>query len=182
VRAKAPPDLKCSTKKAALHPRLTKLGWIRLCETDRSNASRGDVDTASKLMQNALRIISRDPNEEVLLANLAVECADDSHALDRGQPLATLCLRAIAALQGIDGRRSADARRRVWAAIGVIVDDLSAPVLPSVRGFRIGAISRSSSTERPTGLSQLPPAARRKLLSYRWIPLRAASIPARIRV
>jgi Protein of unknown function N-terminus (DUF3323) len=131
-------------------------------------------------MQNALRIISRDPNEEVLLANLAVECADDSHALDRGQPLATLCLRAIAALQGIDGRRSADARRRVWAAIGVIVDDLSAPVLvfnlPSVRGFRIGAISRSSSTERPTGLSQLPAAARRKLLSYRWIPLRAASI------
>jgi uncharacterized protein (TIGR02679 family) len=91
--------------------------------------ARGDVETASKLMQNALRVVSRDPNKEVLLANLAAECADDSHALDRGQPLAALCLRAIAALHGIDGQRSADARRKAWAAIGVIIDDLSAPVL-----------------------------------------------------
>lgn len=57
------------------------------------------------------------------------ECAGDSHALDRGQPLATICLRAIAAVHGIDGQHSADARRKAWAAIGVIIDDLSSPVL-----------------------------------------------------
>ena len=80
-------------------------------------------------MVDAMRVISRDPGEEVLLANLAADCTSDSHCLDRGQPLATLCLRAIAAVYGIDGQRSADARRKAWAALGVIVDDLSAPVL-----------------------------------------------------
>jgi uncharacterized protein (TIGR02679 family) len=54
---------------------------------------------------------------------------DDSHALDRGQPLATLCLREVAALYGVDGQRGAEARRKAWMAAGGIIDDLSAPVL-----------------------------------------------------
>jgi uncharacterized protein (TIGR02679 family) len=32
-------------------------------------------------------------------------------------------------LYGIDGQRSPNARRKAWAAVGVIIDDLSAPVL-----------------------------------------------------
>jgi uncharacterized protein (TIGR02679 family) len=32
-------------------------------------------------------------------------------------------------LHSIDGQRSADARRKAWAATGVVIDDLSAPVL-----------------------------------------------------
>lgn len=107
------------------------LSWIDALGRDGSlkRLAHGDVATAAKLMRNALRVISRNRNEEVLLANFAAECAGNSHALDRGQPLATLCLRAIGALHGLDGQRSADARRKAWAAIGVIIDDLSAPVL-----------------------------------------------------
>ena len=107
------------------------LSWIGALVRDGSlkRIARGDLATAAKLMDDAMRVISRDPSEEILLANLAAGCGGDSHALDRGQPLATLCLRAIAAVHGIDGQRSADARRKAWAAIGVIIDDLSAPAL-----------------------------------------------------
>ena len=107
------------------------LTWISALVRDGSlkRIARGDLATAAKLMEDAMRVISREPSEEVLLANLAAQCVGDSHALDRGQPLATLCLRAIAAVHGIDGQQSADGRRKAWAAIGVIIDDLSAPVL-----------------------------------------------------
>jgi uncharacterized protein (TIGR02679 family) len=90
---------------------------------------KGDAADAASLMEDALRVIARFPCRDVLLANLAAECLGDSHALDRGQPLGTLCLRAINVLHGIDGQHSAEARRQAWAAAGVIVDDLSAPVL-----------------------------------------------------
>jgi uncharacterized protein (TIGR02679 family) len=91
--------------------------------------SHGDPVSAAILMESALRVVLRSPHEEILLANLAAELAGDSHALDRGQPLATLCLRAFAALHGIDGQRGVEARRKAWMAAGVIIDDLSAPVL-----------------------------------------------------
>lgn len=90
---------------------------------------RGDLGTAGEWLDRAIQILKRNPSDEVLLANLGAACAGDSHALDRGQPLATLCLRAIALMHGIDGQRSAEARRKAWAAVGVVIDDLSAPVL-----------------------------------------------------
>lgn len=107
------------------------LSWISALVRDGSlkRITHSDLAVATRLMEDAIRVVSRDPSEEVLLANLAADCTSDSHSLDRGQPLATLCLRAIAAVHGIDGQRSADARRKAWAAIGVIIDDLSAPVL-----------------------------------------------------
>ena len=110
---------------------LHQQGWIAALARDGSlkRLVRGDLAMAGRLVERAIRVVSRDPREEVLLANLAAAVAGDSHALDRGQPLATLCLRAIATLHGIDGQQSAGARRKAWAAIGVIIDDLSAPVL-----------------------------------------------------
>lgn len=107
------------------------LRWIDALAQDGTlkRLSRGNPEVASNLMDCAWRILSRTGENEILLANLAADCAGDSHALDRGQPLATLCLRAIAVRHGIDGQRSANARREAWAAMGVIIDDLSAPVL-----------------------------------------------------
>lgn len=107
------------------------LNWVNALAGDGTlkRLSRGDIVLAAKLLDSAFRVLGRSPREEVLLANFAAHCAGDSHALDRGQPLATLCLRAIAAAHGIDGQCSAEARRKAWAAVGVIIDDLSAPVL-----------------------------------------------------
>ena len=91
--------------------------------------SRGSPLEAERLLDGAFRVVGRSPGDEVLLANLAAACFGDSHALDRGQPVATLCLRAIKFMYGIDGLGGAEARREAWAAAGVIIDDLSAPVL-----------------------------------------------------
>ena len=73
------------------------LGWVDALAHDGTlkRLSRGDPNTATNFMTSAWRIVSRKPGTEVLLATLAAECTGDSHALDRGQPLATLCLRAI---------------------------------------------------------------------------------------
>jgi len=112
-----------------LQPRL--MGWINALARDGTlkRLTQGDVVTAANLMLSAWHIISRTRGPDILLASLAAEHTGDSHALDRGQPLATLCLRAIAILHGIDGQLSANARRVAWAAVGVVIDDLSAPVL-----------------------------------------------------
>lgn len=121
--------LNASRARCAAKPALVE--WVDLLARDGTlkRLSRGDVTTAANLMTSAWRVISRASEPEVLLATLAAEGAGDSHALDRGQPLATLCLRAIAVSHGIDGQRSASARRQAWAALGVIIDDLSSPVL-----------------------------------------------------
>ena len=110
-------------------PALVK--WVDALASDGTlkRLARGDLVTAGEWLDRAIQILERNPHDEVLLANLGADCAGDSHALDRGQPLATLCLRAIAIMHGIDGQRSAEARRKAWAAVGVIIDDLSAPVL-----------------------------------------------------
>jgi len=107
------------------------LEWINAMARDGTlkRLSGGDFAVADKLIESAFKVLGRNPDEEVLLANLSAHCAGDSHALDRGQPLATICLRAIAAIYGIDGQRGVEARRKAWAVAGVIVDDLSAPVL-----------------------------------------------------
>jgi len=107
------------------------LNWINSVAGDGAlkRLARRDLAIAAKLMEDAISVSLRDPSQEILLATVAAENVGDSHALDRGQPLATLCLRAIAAVHGLDGQRSAGERRKAWAAIGVIIDDLSAPVL-----------------------------------------------------
>jgi len=60
---------------------------------------------------------------------LATRTTGDSHALDAGKPLSALCLQAIAQQQGLKLSRSADCRRQLWDSVGVVVDELSAPVL-----------------------------------------------------
>jgi uncharacterized protein (TIGR02679 family) len=88
-----------------------------------------ETGTAQRLLDQCRAILAGAPHNDLLLASLAVQSTGDSHALDRGRPLGTLCLRAIAERHGVDGTANADARREAWAAIGVSLDDLSAPVL-----------------------------------------------------
>lgn len=119
-------------ERSAGHPELTS--WVDSLAGDGTlkRLSRNDLATAENLLERAWRAITwsdHAKSEEILLANLAAQCSGDSHALDQGQPLATLCLRAILAMHGVDGQRNAEARREAWAALGVIIDDLSAPVL-----------------------------------------------------
>jgi uncharacterized protein (TIGR02679 family) len=138
--------------RAAEQPALVE--WVNTLARDGTlkRLSHGDPASAALLMESAFRVLSRNHRQEILLANLAAQCAGDSHALDRGQPLATLCLRAIAALYGVDGQPSAETRRKAWMAAGVIIDDLSAPVLVfNLRGAGGSALEQVLDLHRQQG-------------------------------
>ncbi len=145
--------------------------------------AQGDREKAAKLLECAFQVLERDSREEVLLATLAAECAGDSHALDRGQPLGTLCLRGIVAAHGVDGQQSADARREAWATVGVVIDDLSAPALVlNLRAAADPILNRFSgfTGSRRSPHSSLIGSFRAVRISSRRILRRASSLSARI--
>lgn len=95
----------------------------------------GDPDGAVELGRQALTVLGRLPAEAVPLSQLAATALGDSHALDDDTALSTVVLRGIESLTGLPRRdRSAAERRALWARVGVLLDELSAPVL--VLGLR----------------------------------------------
>ena len=94
-----------------------------------------DAAAASTLLGTALDIVTRLPERGVALGVLAAETTGDAHALDHGEPLATLVLGAAARLVAVgEVPASARARRGLWAQVGVVCDPLSVSVL--VLGLR----------------------------------------------
>ncbi len=91
--------------------------------------SGGDVRAARTLFERAVEVAKRLPAAGVPLAEFAAAGAGDSHALDSGAPLGTLVLRAAAQIAGAGEGEGAEARRDGWARVGVLCDELSAPVL-----------------------------------------------------
>lgn len=91
--------------------------------------TRGDLAVATALIEKAIVVLRQLPQPVVPLAEFSARVAGDSHALDVGTPLSTLCLSAIAMQQGLPPSRSADFRRERWDFVGVVVDELCAPVL-----------------------------------------------------
>jgi len=88
-----------------------------------------DPEAGGRLLHQVQTVIRHLPARGVPLAQLAADLAGDSHALDTGRPLATLVISAAAALGGEEEWDSAEARRRVWAKVGILSDDVSASVL-----------------------------------------------------
>ena len=89
-----------------------------------------DVTAAEALLEQAIGVATRLPARGVGLPVLAAEATGDAHALDPGQPLATLVLRAAALLPGYEAvPASARQRRQLWADVGVVCDQLSVSVL-----------------------------------------------------
>ena len=111
----------------------------RLCGGD---AARGEA-----LLDRAERVLARLPARGVPLARVAADALGDAHALDAGQPVAALVLRACRSdadtprEPGAFGRaasdtagRESESRRAQWARVGVTLNELAAPVL--VLGLR----------------------------------------------
>jgi uncharacterized protein (TIGR02679 family) len=65
----------------------------------------------------------------VLLPALAADITGDTKALNRGTALSTLVLRALAIRAGVGRPETAEDRRDLWEAGGVVVDDLASRVL-----------------------------------------------------
>jgi len=98
-----------------------------------------DPGRGRALLTAAREVVRRLPTKGMPLAELAALAAGDGHALDPGEPLGTICLRLASALGGAT-TDAAPGRRDAWAGVGVLCDELSAPVLVlNVRGAGSGA-------------------------------------------
>lgn len=86
---------------------------------------------ATTLVAAVVRVLDALPSPSLALGRLAATATGDAHALDDGQPLATLSLGAVRILAGSApaGDGSAFERRTAWAAVGVHRDELSSSVL-----------------------------------------------------
>jgi uncharacterized protein (TIGR02679 family) len=85
---------------------------------------------AAQLIERTQAVLARLPAAALTRSHLAAEMLGDAHALDPGSPVATLVLAVLRR-----GRLEEDSReveetvREVWAAAGVLVNELARPVL-----------------------------------------------------
>lgn len=99
--------------------------------------ARQNVDEARQLIARAEEVLQRLPAQGVPRAQLAAETLGDAHALDVGQPVATLVIAAWRQGFASPDDASADASieasderaRDVWARAGVLVNELARPAL-----------------------------------------------------
>ncbi len=113
--------------------------WLESLRRDGSlrRHCKGDTEIGVKMLLTATRLLQALPLlEERPLTSVAAEFCGSSHALDAGTPLSTLVLRGLALRFERPMPARSDQRRDLWAAVGVICDDLSAPVLTFNLGLR----------------------------------------------
>lgn len=105
--------------------------------------ARQDVDEASRLIARTETVLQRLPARGLARAQLAAETLGDAHALDGGQPVATLVIAALrhgfASSDGAGGNAAVETSnerapdeeriRDVWARAGVLVNELARPAL-----------------------------------------------------
>ncbi len=102
--------------------------------------SRGASRDARRWFELALHLLRRTPFADVRVAQLAADVCGDGHALDEGEPLGTLLVHGAAHSLGVAGLDVP--RRDILAKVGIVVDDLSAPVLVlNLRGASTGLLA-----------------------------------------
>jgi uncharacterized protein (TIGR02679 family) len=89
----------------------------------------GTPETAAPLVIDLVAVLRRLPAPGRPLGAFAAETTGDAHALDDDRPLATLGLGAARELAALPDGQGAQWRREIWAAVGVLRDDLSTTVL-----------------------------------------------------
>lgn len=114
-----------SLLKSVQHPRLEALINDPVGGSLLKRFAGSDPQRAAQLLESVARVIGRLPERGQPLAHLAASELGDAHALDAGQPVATLVLRAFGLEQTMDGERA----REQWARLGISVNELAAPVL-----------------------------------------------------
>jgi uncharacterized protein (TIGR02679 family) len=111
--------------------RVSMRAWIQDLEKSGLllRLSGQDVENARSMLERAIEIVARLPAQGITLAELAASCEGDSHALDLGGQLSALVLRWVKRASGIETFTNADERRTAWASVGILCDELSAPLL-----------------------------------------------------
>ncbi len=107
---------------------------------------------ARELLARLAYVVAALPAGGEPLAAFAAVTLGNAHALDHGTPLATLAVRSAARLGGIViEKENAESRRDAWASVGVMCDELSAPVLvfnfPAASESPLGRLLRSAADD-----------------------------------
>ncbi|WP_158895337.1 TIGR02679 family protein [Amycolatopsis anabasis] len=89
----------------------------------------GTPDAASSLLADLAAVIRKLPASGEPLGTFAARVAGSAHALDDNRPLTTLTIGAARALSGLPEGSGAEWRREVWAAVGLLRDEVSSTVL-----------------------------------------------------
>lgn len=106
----------------ARHPALA--GWVDGLRA-RGRLAHLPPDAGRALLRAALDVVDRLPADGVPLPVLAGSAVGDTHALDRGTPLAVLVESALPIITGTD----ASDRRALWSAAGVAIEGVSSSAL-----------------------------------------------------
>ena len=114
--------------------------------------ARQNLDHGRSLCSHAVQIAQRLPASGAYLAEIAALVTGDGHALDPGRPLSAILLRLVSKLSGIEDWRTAEGRRTAWAGVGILVDELSAPVLTlNLRSAATGGIDHALNLHAEAG-------------------------------
>lgn len=107
------------------------LAWAAALRRDGTlrRFAASEPEVGRELLQRAFEVIEQLPCDRISLAELAARTCGDSHALDLGQRLSSLVLRALAVQRGEPLPDEPAGRRALWERFGVVCDELSAPVL-----------------------------------------------------
>jgi uncharacterized protein (TIGR02679 family) len=93
--------------------------------------SARDAQACLNMCRQAGQVLARLPVPMITRSQLAADVLGDAHALDPGRPVATIVLAALRKQrrEEVDPVEQEDSDRSVWAAAGVLVNELARPVL-----------------------------------------------------
>ena len=108
--------------------------WLRqLRRSGIVKRMRPDPGDARILLERLATVLTALPADGEPLGGFAARAAGGAHALDEGEPLATLALGAVRALAGLNGlgldESRSESRREAWGSVGLLCDELSSVVL-----------------------------------------------------
>ncbi|WP_300010826.1 TIGR02679 family protein [Pseudonocardia sp.] len=110
------------------HPALQP--WIdSLRATGTVRRLTADPDRATALLADVAAVLTALPAEPEPVGRFAERVLGSAHALDEGRPVTGLVFAAARVLGGVGDGDGAGWRREVWAAVGLLRDELSSTVL-----------------------------------------------------
>lgn len=121
-----------ATQASPWHPLLQT--WVQTLPAGAllKRLSKQDATAAAALLARADAVLQRLPARGLARAQLAAEVLGSSHALDAGQPVATVVLAVWRGLDSTFADESdgdAERSRDIWARAGVLVNELARPAL-----------------------------------------------------
>ncbi len=114
----------------AVHDRAELADWYEhLHSSGLVRRLAGTFEQAAPLLSNLAAVIRALPTSAEQLGHFAARITGSAHALDDNRPLSTLVLGAARAMTDLPDGSGAQWRREVWAAVGILRDELSSTVL-----------------------------------------------------